>query len=365
MQPKSTVVHLPVYQPGKSAEDIKREYGLDSVVKLASNENPYGSSEKAKQAILAEMNNTNIYPDGAAVSLTRAVAEHFNVDANQVIFGAGSDEIILMLCRAYLLQGDETIMADQTFPQYKHNAVIEGAVIVEVPLKDGTHDLDAMLKAVTDRTKIIWICNPNNPTGTIISHDEVAAFMERVPANVIVVLDEAYCEYVTDEAFPDAFSLLKQYPNLITLRTFSKIHGLAALRIGYGIGHSDVIRTINQVREPFNTTRFAQAAALASIQDTAFIDSCKVKNAQGIRYLQAEFDRLGFTSFPAHGNFIMVDCGMPSAQMFELLLHKGFITRAGHRLYPNHIRITVGRPEQNEGLIAALKQIVQEVKVTS
>ena len=365
MQPKSTVVHLPVYQPGKSSDDIKREYGLESVIKLASNENPYGSSPKVKQALLDEMNNTSLYPDGAAVALTKAVAEHHGVDPNQIIFGAGSDEVILMICRAYLVQGDETITANQTFPQYKHNAEIEGAVVVEVPLKEGTHDLDAMLAAVTERTKIVWICNPNNPTGTIVSHDEVAAFMERIPSHVLVVLDEAYCEYVTDESFPQALMLLAQYPNLITLRTFSKIHGLAALRIGYGIGHADVIRTINQVREPFNTTRFAQAAALASIQDTDFIERCKVNNADGIRYLQTELARLGFSSFPAHGNFIMVDTGMPGTAMFNLLLHKGFITRAGHQQYPNHIRITVGRPEQNEQLIAALTQIVQERKVTT
>lgn len=363
MQPKSTVVNLPVYQPGKSAEDIKREYGLDYVVKLASNENPYGSSRKAKEAIQQEIENMNLYPDGAAVALTEAIAKHFDVNENQIILGAGSDEIIMMLCRAYLTPGDETVMADQTFPQYKHNAVIEGAVAIEVPMCAATHDLQAMLAAVTDRTKIVWICNPNNPTGTIISHAEVESFMEKISSNTLVVLDEAYCEYVTDESFPDAFSLLKKYPNLITLRTFSKIHGLASLRIGYGIGHPDVIRTINQVREPFNTTRFAQAAALASIQDTDFIASCKQKNAESISYLRTEFSRLGLDSFPAHGNFVMVDAGMPAIEMFDKLLHKGFITRPGHKKYPNHIRITAGLPEQNEKLVAAVAEILTQVKV--
>lgn len=364
MQPKQTVVHLPAYQPGKSAADIKREYGLESVIKLASNENPYGSSDKAKEAALQELNNSSLYPDGAAIALANAVADYFGVNSNQLIFGAGSDEIILMLCRAYLNQGDETVMADQTFPQYKHNATIEGAVIVEVPMRDATHDLEAMLAAVNERTKIVWICNPNNPTGTINSEAEIVSFMERVPDHVLVVLDEAYCEYVTDESFPNSIPLLAQYPNLISLRTFSKIHGLAALRIGYGIGHPDVIRTINQVRGPFNTTRVAQAAACASIQDVSFIQQCKEKNAAAIQYLQAEFAKLGLSSFPAHGNFIMVDAGMPAKEMFELLLHKGFITRAGHHKYPNHVRITVGRPEQNEKLIEAIALILQESKVT-
>lgn len=364
MQPKSTVVNLPVYKPGKSAEDIKREYGLDYVVKLASNENPYGSSQKVKEAILREIENTNLYPDGAAFQLTQAIAKHFGVDENQVIMGAGSDEIIMMLCRAYLVQGDETIMADQTFPQYKHNAVVEGAVIVEVPMVEATHDLKAMLAAVTERTKIVWICNPNNPTGTIVSHEEVESFMEQVSSDVIVVLDEAYCEYVTDESFPDAFALMKKYRNLITLRTFSKIHGLASLRIGYGIGHPDVIRTINQVREPFNTTRFAQAAAQASLEDTEFIQFCKQNNAQSLAYLRSEFNRLGLSSFPAHGNFIMVDAGMPATEMFEKLLHKGFITRPGHQKYPNHIRITAGLPEHNEKLVAAVAEIIEQAKVT-
>ncbi|SMG26698.1 histidinol-phosphate aminotransferase [Paenibacillus aquistagni] len=365
VQPKRSVVDLPVYQPGMSIADVKRVYGLDQVIKLASNENPYGSSSKVKQAMLAEAEQLNLYPDGAAIDLTSAVAKHYQVEPNQIIFGAGSDDVILMICRAYLVSGDETIMADQTFPQYKHNVEIEGAISIEVPMKDGTHDLEAMLQAVTEKTKIVWICNPNNPTGTIVSHQEIVSFMERIPSQVLVVLDEAYCEYVTDQEYPDVFKLLPAYNNLITLRTFSKIYGLASLRIGYGIGAPEVIHTINQVREPFNTTRMSQAAAIAAIEDQDFVQTCKVKNAEGIVYLQQAFERLHIQSFPAHGNFIMFDVKMPAKEMFELLLHEGYITRAGHKLYPNHLRVTVGTKEENEGLIAAIERILEKTKVTS
>lgn len=365
MQPKNSVVHLPVYQPGKSVDEVKRELGLDRIIKLASNENPFGSSEHAKQAILNEVNNTSIYPDGAARALTDAVAAHLGVEHNQLIFGAGSDEVILMICRAYLVPGDEIVIADQTFPQYKHNAEIEGAVTVEIPLKEGAHDLEAMLAAVNERTKIVWICNPNNPTGTIVSADELEQFVAQVPANVMVVLDEAYCEYVTDPSFTDGLDLVRRYPNVVSLRTFSKIYGLASLRIGYGVGHADVIHTINQVREPFNTTRFAQAAALAAVQDQGFIEDCRQKNAAGIQYVEQQFARLHLESFPAHGNFIMVDVGFSAIEVFNALMRRGVIARAGHHKYPNHLRITIGSQEENEAMIQALEETLAEIKVTS
>lgn len=363
MQPKPNVAHLPVYQPGKPVEDVKRELGLTEVIKLASNENPFGASPKAKEAIAKEVANISIYPDGAAVELTAAVARHHGVNPDQVIFGAGSDEIILMIARAYLRPGDETVMAASTFPQYKHNAEIENAVIIEVPLRDGTHDLPAMLDKVTDRTRVVWVCNPNNPTGTIVTQDELETFLAAVPASVMVVLDEAYCEYIDDPSYPDGLEVLKRYPNVVVLRTFSKIYGLASLRVGYGIGQPDVIRAINQVREPFNTSRFGQAAALAALEDQAFVEECRRINKEGLRTLKEAFDRLGLASFPAYGNFIMVDTQRPAAEVFDALLRKGIIVRGGHRGYPNHIRITVGSPEQNAKVIEALEAVLQEAKV--
>lgn len=363
MQPKPNIVNLPVYQPGKPIEEVKRELGLSEVIKLASNENPFGSSPKAADAIRRELEQISIYPDGAAVELTHAIAARTGVNADQIIFGAGSDEIILMIARAYLEPGDETVMAVETFPQYKHNVTIENGVSVEVPLADGKHDLPAMLAKVNDKTKIVWICNPNNPTGTIVSDDELTAFLDQVPDRVLVVLDEAYCEYVEDPAYSDGLALLGRYPNLILLRTFSKIYGLASLRIGYGIGAPGLIRSINQVREPFNTSRFGQAAALASLNDDEFLDRCRTANREGLAYLRAAFDRLGLDYFPAHGNFIMVDVRHPSQEVFEALLRRGVIIRAGQRGYPTRIRITVGSAEQNAKVVAALEAVLQEIGV--
>ncbi|MBB6735742.1 histidinol-phosphate transaminase [Cohnella zeiphila] len=361
MQPKPNIVHLPVYQPGKPIEEVKRELGLTEVIKLASNENPFGCSPKAVEAIKREVENVSIYPDGAAVELTEALAKRHGVNPDQIIFGAGSDEVILMIARAFLLPGDENITADQTFPQYRHNIEIENGVVIEVPLVQGTHDLKGMLDKVGPKTKIVWICNPNNPTGTIVTHDEVEWFLSKVPSSVMVVLDEAYCEYIDDPSFPDGLALLRKYPNLVLLRTFSKIYGLASLRIGYGIGRAELIRSINQVREPFNTSRFGQAAALASLQDNEFIERCRKANKEGISFLQGEFDRLGLSYFPAYGNFIMVDVKRPAGEVFDALLRKGVIVRAGHKHYPTSVRITVGSAEQNAKVIAALEAVLQEL----
>ncbi|TCZ81203.1 histidinol-phosphate transaminase [Paenibacillus albiflavus] len=362
MQPKQNVVHLPVYKPGKSTADVKRELGLTEITKLSSNENPYGYSPKVKEAIAAEMDSISLYPDGAAVELTKVLADKLGVETNQVIFGMGSDEIILMIARAFLVPGDETIMATTTFPQYKHNAEIEGATIIEVPLIDGKHDLDGMLQAITDKTKIVWICNPNNPTGTMVTHDEVEAFLKAAPSHVLVVLDEAYCEYNVTDVYPRTFELLAAYKNAISLRTFSKIYGLASLRIGYAIGDPEVVHTINQVREPFNTTRFAQAAAIASLNDDEFIADCREKNAAGIVYLQGEFARLGLKAYPAFGNFIMVDVERPAVDVFQGMLKRGFIIRQDPEWkMPTCIRITIGSKEQNEKLIGALEAALADV----
>jgi histidinol-phosphate aminotransferase len=362
LQPKQNIIHLPVYQPGKPIEEVKRELGLQEVTKLASNENPFGCSAKVKDAIMSELDNTSLYPDGGSVTLTAAVAEFLGVAPNQIIFGAGSDEVILMIARAFLVHGDETIMASHTFPQYKHNAEIEGAVCIEVPLREGTHDLPAMLAKVSDRTKIVWICNPNNPTGTIVSHEELTRFLEQVPPEVMVVLDEAYYEYNVSQEYPDGLALLKQYKNLVLLRTFSKIYGLASLRIGYGIADPQIIHNINQVREPFNTTRYAQTAALAALADQDFIVQCREQNAAGIRYLNEQFALIGLSAFPAYGNFVMVDVGRPARDVFEGLLRQGFIVRGGHQLdFPTKLRVTVGSREQNEKFIEALQKVLNGV----
>lgn len=360
MNPKPNIVNLPVYTPGKPIDEVKKELGLSEVIKLASNENPYGASPSAKAAIIAELDNLYLYPDGSAVELTTALASRLGVNNDHIIFGCGSDELIALIARAFFQPGDETIMADQTFSVYKSNADIEGAVTIEVPLANGTHDLNAMLAHVTDRTKVIWICNPNNPTGTIVSEDALVTFLDAVPSDVMVVLDEAYCEYVTDLSYSDGVQLLDRYSNLVVLRTFSKIYGLAALRIGYGIASPQIISLINKVREPFNTSRVAQAAALAALKDQEYVQECRRLNSAGIVQLQGEFKRLGLESFPAHGNFIMVNVRKSGKDVFEALMRKGIIVRAGHSRYPTYIRVTVGSAEQNTAFISALEQTLVE-----
>ena len=363
MKPKARIMHLPVYQPGKPIDEVKKELGLTDVIKLASNENPLGCSPKAKEAIINHLEQTNIYPDGASVELTAAIATKFGLKSDQIVFGAGSDEVILMIARAYLSPGDETIMADRTFPQYKHNALVEGATVIEVPLKHGTHDLQAMLQQVTDKTKVIWVCNPNNPTSTIVTHAEVEDFLKRVPSTVLVVLDEAYAEYITTDIYPDGLALLQQHPNVILLRTFSKAYGLASLRIGYGMGRAEVIRSINQVREPFNTTGFAQVAALAALLDEPFLQHCRQANAAGLTYLTENFRRLGLSYFPAYGNFVLVDTQRDAKQMYESLLRKGIIVRGGHTAsigFPTMIRVTVGTEQQNQAFIKAFEEVLSD-----
>lgn len=363
MQPKLNIMHLPVYQPGKPVEDVKRELGLDEVIKLASNENPRGYSPLAKAAMLEEIDQLHLYPDGASVELTEVLARKINVNNDQIIFGTGSSDVILMIARAFLVAGDETVMADETFSQYKHNAEIENVKLVEVPLKDGKHDLPAMLAATTEKTKVLWICNPNNPTGTIIAHEDMLSFLDQVPKHVLVVLDEAYGEYVFDTNFTDGVQLLDKYNNLVVLRTFSKVYGLAANRIGYGVGNAAVIRTINQVREPFNTGRLAQVAAKASLQDDAFLEQCRTANRAGLDYLQGEFTRMKLEFFEGHGNFVMVDVRTTSMEIFNLMLRKGIIIRAGWKQYPTYIRVSVGTAEQNEKFINALEQVLTELAV--
>lgn len=360
MQPKPTIEGLPVYQPGKPIDEVKRELGLTEVIKLASNENPFGCSEKAKEAMKAELEQTHLYPDGSSLNLIQALSKRYNVETNQIIIGAGSDEIIAMIARAYFVPGDETVMATPSFPQYRHHAMVEGAKCIEVPLVNGTHDLQAMQQRITSKTKIVWVCNPNNPSGTIVTKAQLEPFLAGVPKHVLVVLDEAYSEYIEDEQYPDGLDYVAQYPNVIVLRTFSKAYGLAALRIGYGIAHPNIIRMINQVRGPFNTSRMAQVAAIAALEDEQFLADCRKKNAEGIAYLTEQFDRLGLPYYPAYGNFILVDCKQDAKDVFEALLRKGVIVRGGHSLgFPTSIRVTVGSKEENLTFIQALEEVLQ------
>ncbi|WP_456278552.1 histidinol-phosphate transaminase [Bacillus sp. AK128] len=360
MEIKKQLLSLKPYQPGKPSEEVKKEYGLDKIVKLASNENPFGCSPAAKEAIKSAIDELAIYPDGYSTNLRETIATHLNVEGNQLIFGNGSDEIILILTRALLSPETNTVMATPTFPQYKHNAVVEGAEVREVELIDGNHDLDGMLKQIDENTRIVWVCSPNNPTGTYIKKDALLSFLEQVPQSTLVVLDEAYYEYVEADDLLETVPLLQQYSNLIILRTFSKAYGLASLRIGYGIGNADFIRQIEPAREPFNTSRVAQAAAIASIQDQDFVAACKTKNREGLNQFEAFCQEHNLGYYPSQGNFILIDFNpLQGNEVFQYLLERGYIVRSGNALgFPTSVRITVGTQQENEEIISILKEML-------
>ncbi|MBA4602558.1 histidinol-phosphate transaminase [Thermoactinomyces mirandus] len=360
MEPKASIRGLPVYKPGKPLEEVRREFGLSEVIKLASNENPFGCSPKVWPALGKIKEQFHIYPEGLAPDLREKLAHHLETDPERIIFGNGSDEIIQMIGRAYLELGSESVMADLTFPRYETATRIEGAKPVKVPLKDGVHDLQAMLGAITDQTRIVWICNPNNPTGTIVSYEELSRFLDQVPDHVLVVVDEAYYEYVTDSEYPNTLSLLDYNPQIIVLRTFSKIYGLAAFRVGYGVAHPDVVRELNRVREPFNVSRLAQQAAIAALDDEPFILYCRNQNRLGIKQITEQLDEWNLHYYPPSGNFILLDTTMPADDVYQELLQQGIIVRSGAALgFPSYIRVTVGNEEQNKRFLYAFRKLLE------
>ncbi|MDQ0228761.1 histidinol-phosphate transaminase [Metabacillus malikii] len=359
MQVKEQLLTLKPYQPGKPIEEVKKEFNLDKIVKLASNENPYGCSPKVKDAIVEEMNHLAIYPDGYSALLRTKLASHLQVEEEQIIFGNGSDEVIQIICRALLSPDTNTVMATPTFSQYKHNAVIEGTEIREVPLVNGDHDLDAMLSQIDEKTAVVWVCSPNNPTGTYVKENALFDFLKNVPEHVLVVLDEAYYEYVVAEDYPETTPLLKDYTNIIILRTFSKAYGLASLRVGYGIANADLIRKIEPARGPFNTSRIGQAAAIAAIDDQEFVKACSEKNQRGLKQFYQFCKELNLDYYKSEGNFILIDFKRDSDEVFHALLKKGYIVRSGNALgFPTHLRITVGSEQENSEIIEVLKEFI-------
>jgi histidinol-phosphate aminotransferase len=355
MRWKKQLLTLTPYQPGKSVEEVKRQYNLESIVKLASNENPFGCSKKVTAALKDLHSEMAIYPDGYATNLRTSLAANLKVKPEELIFGNGSDEMIQIISRALLGQDTNTVMASPTFPQYKHNAIIEGAEIREVPLINGEHDLDGMLAAIDNKTNIVWVCSPNNPTGTYITESKLVQFLDHVPSHVLVVLDEAYYEYVVADDYYQSVGLMRSYPNLIVLRTFSKCYGLASLRVGYGISNPSIIRALEPAREPFNLNAFAQIAAQTALEDQEFVQLMKQKNREGLRqfYDFCELNNLFY--YPSQGNFILIDFNVDANQVFQFLLEKGFIIRSGKALgFPTSVRITVGSKDQNEGVLKAI-----------
>ncbi|SFK00372.1 histidinol-phosphate aminotransferase [Halobacillus dabanensis] len=359
MKAKDILKNMKPYKPGKGIEEVKKEFGLERIVKLASNENPFGFSPVVEKELPKLISDLEIYPDGYGAEIRKKVAAFIGVDEEQLIFGNGSDEVVQIICRTFLEPGANTVMATPTFPQYRHNALIEGAEVREVPLIDGHHDLESMLENIDDQTRVLWICTPNNPTGVHIDQDTLQNVLKRTPDHVLVVIDEAYFEYLEAEDAFDSISALKDYPNLMVLRTFSKAYGLAGLRIGYGVGHPDIIQILEPSREPFNTSTVAQAAAILALDDQKFIEETVKENQQNKKELMRFCDENGLGYYDTQANFLLVQLPCTGDEMFEYLLTKGFIVRSGEALgLPNTIRLTIGKKEDMKEIQEAIKQKV-------
>lgn len=350
------IASLSPYVPGKPIDELQREMGLARVIKLASNENPLGPSPKALAVLNEGASTLHRYPDGGAFRLREALADRWKVTSDHIILGNGSDEILGMLARTFLSPGDEAIMADHTFVIYKMEVMAAHGRAVTVPLRQWRHDLTAMAEAVTSRTKLLFVCNPNNPTGTMVSADEVARLMTRVSEHVIVVFDEAYYEYVRSSVFPDSMAYVRQGRNVIVLRTFSKVYGLAGLRIGYGVTTPEITNFLNRVRPPFNANSIAQRAALAALGDDEHVAKSRAVNQAGMEQMVHGLTAMGFSPIPSEANFIYMDVGRDGKRVFDALLRQGIIVR---HIEGNMVRVTIGRAEENEAFLTALARVVQ------
>lgn len=357
------VLGLIPYSPGRPIEEVERELGLDEVVKLASNENPLGPSPLAVRAIREALQGLHRYPHGGCHSLRQRLSQHLDVRPEELCFGNGSNELLELVTRAFLGPEDEAVMGDPAFVVYRHVCQAVGSKIREVPLKDYTHDLRGMLQAVTARTKLVFLGNPNNPTGTCVAPTELYAFLEALPGHVILVVDEAYREYVPQDLQPDLLGYIRDGRYLLTLRTFSKAYGLAGLRIGYGIGSAEMVEILNRVRQPFNVNALAQQAAMAALDDTAHLEETLRITEVGRRSLQGHMDEMGLSYTPSVTNFILVDVGVEGKVLSHSLFRKGVIVRSMEGYgFPTHIRITVGTPQENTRAIKALADALDEAR---
>lgn len=350
------IASLVPYVPGKPVEELQRELGLPRAIKLASNENPIGPSPKALAVLAEAASALHRYPDGGAFRLRGALAERWKVAPDQIILGNGSDEILGLLARTFLSPGDEAVMAEHTFVIYKMEVKAAHGVVVEVPQKNWRHDLPAMADAITARTRLLFVCNPNNPTGTMVTKAEVAALMARVPEHVVVVFDEAYYEYVRHPEFPESIGYVTAGRNVIVLRTFSKIYGLAGLRIGYGLTTPEITNYLNRIRPPFNANSMAQRAALAALDDDAHVAASRALNHAEMDKVRAGLQRLGFEALPSETNFLYFDVGRDGREVFDALLRKGIIVR---HIEGRMLRVTIGLPEENQLFLSALQDVTR------
>ena len=356
---------LSPYQPGKPIEELAREFGLnpDEIIKLASNENPLGPSEKAMAAARKALEESCLYPDGNGFALKQALASRFGVEMNQITLGNGSNDVLEVIARCFAGPDSEVVFSQYAFAVYPLVAQAIGAKGVSVPAKAWGHDLDAMADAVNERTKLVFVANPNNPTGTVHTADAIEAFLQRIPQQVLVVLDEAYCEYLTGKAFPDGVRLLERFPNLVVCRTFSKAWGLAAMRVGYALSSPAIADVLNRVRQPFNVNSIALAAAAAVLEDEDYLNRSREVNEAGLRQLAEGFEKIGVPFISSVGNFIAVEVGQQAGEVYQALLSRGVIVRpvAGYGM-PNHLRVSVGLAEENQRFLDALSDALRAVR---
>jgi len=353
------ILDLKPYKPGKPLEELEREYGISDSIKLASNENPLGPSPKALKAIKGALGNLHRYPDGSGFKLKRKISEKFGVDFDRVVLGNGSDEIIGMLTRAFLQPGDEVILPTPSFLMYAIMVRSAGAVPVYVPLKALSLDLEGMKSRINSNTRMVFICNPNNPTGTFISDRDFRGFLESVPQDLMVVADEAYIEFVRSAEAVSSIEYLKGGRKLVTLRTFSKAYGLAGLRIGFGVMPPEVADLLNRVRQPFNANSLAQAGALAALDDTVFFKKTLKLVHSGLDFLYRSLDNMGIEYFPSQANFFLVNVRQNADVVFEAMLKQGVIVRSMTEYgFPEFIRINVGLPAENDRFLKALAKVL-------
>lgn len=358
---RENVQKLVPYVAGKPVEEVERELGITNIIKLASNESPLGPSPKAIEAAHKALEQIRMYPEGSCYMLRKQLVEHLDVPGEMLMFGNGSDDLIHCLGLAFLDEGDEVITATPTFVQYRAAAKLAGATLLEVPLKDYTYDLEALADRFSDRTRMVFIANPNNPTGTMNTRRELERMLDRLPEQALAVVDEAYYEYIDHPDYPQSIDYVRQGRNVVVLRTFSKIYALAGLRVGYGIASPDIVRCIDQVREPFNVNTVAQFAATASLQDQEHVAKNRQLNKSGRTTFYEAFDRLGLSYAPSQANFVFVDLGRDSVEVADALMRKGVIIRPG-RIFgtPTCARVTIGTPEENERFISALEEVLAQ-----
>lgn len=354
---------LQPYPPGKPIESVQREYGLEKIAKLASNENPYGPSPLALTAISEELKNLHLYPESNCYYLREKLARHHQVSEDHLFFGNGSDEIVALLALTLFEEQQNIVCSEHTFIRYEMGAMSMGASTKHVPLSDWKHNVDGLIAAVDSNTRCVFIANPENPVGTAISHTEVEKLLAAVPSDVLVILDEAYYEFAADWAdYPRSGELYKKYSNLVILRTFSKAYGLAGLRLGYAIGSPELWSAIDRIRPPFNVNRLAQAACMAALDDHDHLRRTIDGNAEGRNYLYQEFRRLNIEFIPSYTNFILFNMKRPALPVYELLLRRGAIVRPmGIYKLPNHLRVSIGLSEENKFFIDAITKTLQEL----